>query len=234
MTQRFSDRTINILIAVFIGFQIILFPLIQLTPADVSAISSYVSIILVFVFSFASGYEKKETYLIRAGLFFTLLADYCLVVDGDKLLLGVIFFILTQTFYCAYLVIREENEHIRRANVISRIILSSVLIVATFVVLKGSADALAIASVLYYGNLVVNIVFAFLQYRRDRLFPVGLLLFSLCDLCIGLDVLFSAYLELETLEMLFYSAYHNLPWVFYQPSQVLIALSIICKRNEKV
>jgi len=233
MTQRFNDRTNNVLIAVFIGFQIVLFPLIQLTPADVSAISSYVSIALVFVFSFVSGYERKESYLIRAGLLFTLLADYCLVIDGDKLLLGVIFFIFTQAFYCACLVMREENERIRRANVISRVVMSSVLVIATFLVLGDSADALAVASVLYYGNLVANIVFAFLQYRRDTLFPIGLLLFSLCDLCIGLDVLFSSYFELEIAGNFFYSTYHNLPWVFYQPSQVLIALSVICKKNKK-
>ena len=133
-----------------------------------------------------------------------------------------------QACYFAYLFVREKRERIRVANAVSRVALSLVLVVSAFIVLGEDTDALAIVSVLYYGNLIANAVFAFILGREERIFAIGLVLFAMCDLCIGLEVLCSNYLGSHAMDFA-YGAYLNLPWVFYQPSQMLIGLRLLPK-----
>ena len=99
----------------------------------------------------------------------------------------------------------------------------------SIVILKDKVDALTLASVIYYANLVSNVIFAFVRYGEEKLFAYGLLLFAMCDLCIGLDVLFSDYLKSEVLSAVFRFPYANVPWIFYQPSQALIAMRLYQK-----
>lgn len=94
-------------------------------------------------------------------------------------------------------------------------------------VLKEKTDALALISVCYYANLILNIVAAFRQFRRDLVFPIALVLFLLCDTVIGLQVAAGGYLPIgedSWLHRLIFMDF-NLAWFFYLPSQVLIALS---------
>lgn len=225
-------KTPKYLIALlFVLLEVALFPLIQFTPGGESAAWSYVAIVLVFVAAILSFRGLDATTLIMVGLASTLVADYFLVLDGEKLLEGVIAFIFTQAAYFAYLFLTETQRCLRIANVTSRIGVSLVLVIAAFVVLGEDTDALAIASVIYYANLVLNTVFAFLRGRAERVFAIGLVLFCMCDLCIGLEVLFSSYLDSNAFSF-FYGAHLNLPWVFYQPSQVLIALSLYLRKRK--
>lgn len=218
--------------ALFIVAEAVLFPLIQLTPADVSAKASYLSIVLVALFAvFFTGSEKKA-HLVRLGLGFTLVADYFLVLADDAELEGVVAFIFVQTVYCIYLILNEKRQRVRTLNLISRTFLSVALTGITFIVLGQDTDALSVVSVIYYANLVVNVLFAFLLGKEERIFAIGLTLFAMCDLCIGLEVLTSSYLDSSTLSF-FYGANLNLPWVFYQPSQVLIALYLLLKNRNK-
>lgn len=215
----------DVCVILFVLFEMLIFPQIQFTPGDVSAVWSYVSIILCVIMAFIFFDSGRVDHLIRAGLVCTLVADYFLVLDGDKLLHGVIAFTFVQAAYFVYLYLREEKKALRMANVISRTVVSLCLVIVAFIVLGEGTDALAIVSVLYYANLVINTVFAFTQGKRERIFAIGLLLFCMCDLCIGLEVLFSTYLGSDALDF-FYGAHLNLPWVFYQPSQTLIALTM--------
>ena len=218
-------------VALFVILELALFPLIQLTPVDVSIISSYLAIILVVLFAIFVCRCTGAGHFVRLGLFFTLIADYFLVICEDAQLQGVLFFIVVQIAYFLYLFMREDRKAVRRANTLVRLTLSLVLIISAFAVLGEDTDALAIASVIYYGNLVVNMIFAFILGREERIFAIGLVLFAMCDLCIGLEVLFSSYLNIDV-SGLFYGAHLNLPWVFYQPSQVLIALGLYRKERK--
>ena len=228
--KKISPR--DVIASVFILLQVAIFPFIQFTPGGVSLRWSYASIILCVIMAFVFFDSDRSKHLIRAGLCCTLVADYFLVVDGDKLLEGVVAFTFVQAAYFAYLYLKEERRALRIANVISRAIVSLSLVIGAFIVLGEDVDALAVVSVLYYANLVINTVFAFTQGRRERVFAIGLLLFCMCDLCIGLEVLFSSYLGSDALDF-FYGAHLSLPWVFYQPSQTLIALSMWHKIHGK-
>ena len=231
MTGLKTDRKYaKIFVVLFVICEIFLFPLIQLTPVDVSAFSSFLSIVLVALFALLVPRCKGSENFVRLGLLFTLVADYFLVICDDAQLQGVLAFIIVQAAYFLYLLVREERGAVRSANAITRVVLSILLVIAAFALLGEDTDALAIASVIYYANLVVNIVFAFMRGREERIFAIGLLLFAMCDLCIGLEVLSSSYLGSDVFDFV-YGDYLNLPWVFYQPSQVLIALSLYFKKE---
>lgn len=214
-----------LLFLLFVIAQAVLFPLIQLTPGDVSASASYLSIIVVALFVIIACKCRGADHLVRLGLLLTLVADYFLVLSDDKQIEGVAAFAVVQLCYCFYLIAKEERLYLCVLNTLTRIILAGVLIACAFVVLGADTDALSLISVIYYANLVTNMIFAFALGKGNRIFAIGLVLFAMCDLCIGLEILATEYLDSDVFAF-FYGENINLPWVFYQPSQVLIALSL--------
>ena len=218
-------KIVRIFAIALVAMQAILFPIIQLTPWSVSSYACYASIILVVAFSLVSGVGERSGHLIRLGLLFTLVADYFLVIEYDSDLEGVIAFLAVQLCYFAYTFAKEDTPAVRNLNAMIRVLIVIVMLAACFLILGDEADPLSIVSAVYYGNLVVNVIFAFALGKEERLFAIGLLLFAMCDLCIGLDMIFNSYIDNASLDI-FYGEYYNLPWVFYQPSQILITLHL--------
>ena len=210
---------------VLVALELMCFPMIHFGSGGVDVLGCYLAIVVVALFALVTIKGDRVGHLIRLGIAFTLVADYFLVIAADSQLEGVIAFIAVQVCYFAYTLVREKRAKVRYINIASRAVLMVGLVIAAFAVLGEGADALAIASVLYYGNLVANAVFAFLLGKRERIFAIGLVLFAMCDIWIGLEVLFSSYLGSDLMDFV-YSANYNLPWIFYQPSQVLIGLRL--------
>ena len=204
------------LTAGFLAVQAVLYVCILTCGGTALVVVSYASIALCCLYGLAAG-EKGGLWL-RLGLLFTLGADYCLVVCSPiQRLWGMVFFLGTQTAYAVYLGGRTWRW-VLRASV------SLASLAVTAAVLGENTDALALVSVCYYGNLLLNLVFAFLN--KDRMLGVAFVLFLLCDTVIGLQVAAGGYLPIaqdSVLYGLLFSGF-NLAWLFYLPSQVLIAL----------
>ena len=232
MTDRNKQFIAATPMLLFLLAQIVLFPLIQFTPGGVSGNMSYLAIIIVALFALFACKCTGTAHFIRFGIFATLAADYFLIIAEDAQLEGVLCFIVVQLLYCFYLIFSESRIGVCTFNTTLRIALSVLLVVFAFALLGEDTDTLSIVSVIYYANLISNIVFAFMLGKGNRLFAVGLVLFAMCDLCIGMQVLSEDYLDNNALSF-FYSDMLNLPWVFYQPSQVLIALSLFFKKHKK-
>ena len=231
MTRSLDYRKITrIAAAVLIALEMALFPMIHFGSGGVDVVGCYLAIVLVALFALVTLWGERDGHIIRLGIGFTLVADYFLVIAANSELEGVISFIAVQACYFAYTLVRETRTKVRYVNIASRIFIVVGLTITAFLVLGEDTDALAIASVIYYGNLVANAVFAFLLGKRDRIFAIGLVLFGMCDIWIGLEVLFSSYLDSNLMDFV-YNANYNLPWVFYQPSQTLIALNLLGKVN---
>ena len=112
-----------------------------------------------------------------------------------------------------------------RANLQVKFGVSYIAVIVTVIVLWGRVDYLAIISVLYFVNLLVNVVFAFLQIWKRPFFAIGLLLFFFCDFIVGLRSASSlGYIPLpDWLHGMVFTSF-NFAWLFYLPSQTLIAL----------
>ena len=207
----------------FVIIEVLLFPLIHFSPGGTSRIYAYAAIAAIALYALVMAFLGSGAQFIRLGIFLTLEADYFLVLKG-KNLEGVVTFILVQLSYFVYLLSVEKRERIRIANIVLRVALSFLSVCIAFLVLGNNADTLATVSAIYYVNLLANMLFALLLGRRERIFAIGLALFAMCDLCIGIEVLLSYYFDVDV--SAFYGLGINLPWLFYQPSQILIVLHL--------
>ena len=183
---------------------------------------SYLSIVLCFLYALL--HVGRKNALMVGGLACTVVADYCLVVSSPtQQLWGMVFFLLAQTLYAITL----HRDNTSRLLLLIRGILILLAEVVTVLVLKDKSDALALVSVCYYTNLIMNILMAFLRFQENKLLSIGFVLFLLCDTVIGLQCASGSYLpigENSLLYKLIFMDFH-LSWFFYLPSQVLIALS---------
>jgi hypothetical protein len=223
-----TNKTI-IISSVFITLEIILAILIQFTHNYLNIFVSYLSIALAAAFPLFF-IKNKNNLLVQVGLLFTLFADLFLVVIKPMLQVpAMICFSITQTCYFLRIYYNQTSKKERIIHLIIRIISIIIIQIITVIVLKEKTDFLSLISTFYYINLIINIIFAFKQKESSILFPIGLLLFACCDLQVGLIVLNSSYITIENNLILSFilDPPFNLVWLFYVPSQTLIALSII-------
>lgn len=219
MTKR---KSVNILFILIQG--IMLFYILN-TSGEINSIFSLFSISFCAMFTFFVLLINKRSYLIFIAQIFTLCADICLLAfTPQKQILSMIFFSLTQIFYAIYLLRYYKEKFL---TIIIRLILIILAETLTLMVLKEKADALSLISLFYFANLISNILFAFIKIRKLPLFAVGLLLFSFCDILVGLSTAIGVYIFVDTNSFIYKLAYpgFNLIWTFYVPSQTLISLS---------
>lgn len=223
-----NKETRRFLIASFLAIECVLYYFVLTSGGDTFTITAYSGIILCFLFALLWG--GKSNSLIVAGLACTVGADFCLVVCSPiQQLWGMVFFLGAQTLYAIKLHFEEKS----RLLLWIRLALIAVIEIVAIVILQKNLDALAVVSVCYYANLIMNIVAAFSQWNKTKLLPIAFLLFILCDTVIGLQVAAAAYLPIaegSVLHNLIFMDF-NLSWFFYLPSQVLIALSSLQKEK---
>ncbi len=205
---------------VFVGIELILYGLILTSGGQLLIWSEFISIILCFLFALLNFKDP----LVILGLSMTVCADFCLVVcDPIQQLWGMVFFLTAQSFYA----VKLHRQGLHKGFLWVRLGLSVAAVAVSLLVLGEKADALALVSMLYYVNLIMNMVCAFVHFRNNRLLAIGFVLFILCDTVIGLQVAAAGYLpipESSVIHKIIFSGFH-LSWFFYLPSQVLIALS---------
>lgn len=216
-------------IITFLIFEVVLAILVQTTSGIANTFVSYSAVILACLFMITS-FSKTSSYIFtQLGLIFTIFADFFLVVfDPIRQLPAMIFFSGTQIFYFLRLYLSENNKQKRKIHLLLRITITLLAIILTFIVLKDEADAVSVISMFYYANLLTNIVASFMQLKENKLFLIGLILFIMCDTVIGINELISTYLNSENTSQVTNGIFgkYNVPWLFYVPSQTLIALSL--------
>ena len=205
-----------------------------------STILKYESIILVNVFLITTGLfsillgvkEKKkgvviETTLMIIAIIFTLLSDTFLMLIDSYYEVGVSFFVFVQIAYFLRIIFGYElkKKEILR-SLISRIIVFFALFI--LLIILSMFEYLYIVTVFYFTNLIFNFIDSLVQtikriknnnrYLPSLFFSLGLLLFILCDISVGLSNLF----DIMGTEI----------WLFYLPSQVLITISGIRIYNQ--
>lgn len=206
----------------FLIVEAFLYGIILTSGGDLLVYSCFLSIVLCFVHALI--HIKRGDKLLAAGLACTVMADLCLVVCSPaQRLWGMVFFLAAQSLYA----IRLHRQIKSKALLIIRISLTVVALAVTAIVLKDATDALALVSLCYYANLIMNIVTSFARFRQNKLLAIGFVLFLLCDTVIGLQVACGGYLPIEEGTLLHQIIFmpFNLAWFFYLPSQVLISLS---------
>ncbi len=223
-----SKKFINIITIIFLILELILYFVVQITDNDLNTITKY--LVVTFTFLYSLIYIKKEDkfYLIVVGLFFTLIADFFLVIiDPLYRELGLISFSITQIFYYLFIDHNLDKKLLKKLNLLLRITTTIVLLIIVKLMLKDDADFITLISVFYFLNLLINIIFSFLIKNKSLVLSVGLILFALCDICVGFAATGTELFQLKEGTFLYFLANPTLElsYLFYIPSQVMIAIS---------
>ncbi len=172
----------------------------------------YAGILLCLAVSLWSACRGGER-LVPLALLLTALADSLLLVANRYYALGVLIFLGAQAVYLVRLLRGAERS-------LWPLRVALPLLAGVVFYLLELATPLNLLAGLYFSQLAVNTLAAWLAPgKRWRCFALGLTLFVCCDLCVGVfnvPGLFPAAL---------FSFARVGMWLFYLPSQVLIALS---------
>lgn len=180
--------------------------------AGPDAALKYAGVLLCLCFSLLCA-RRGGDRLVPPALLLTALADLFLLVLNRHYALGVLLFLGAQS---AYLI------RLRLSSGRSWWLLRGTLPLGVGIALcaLGQATPLNMLAGLYFSQLLVNTILAWaLPGERWRVFALGLTLFVGCDLCVGAfnspGLVSPALWQFARVGM----------WLFYLPSQVLIALS---------
>ena len=163
--------------------------------------------------------EKAAVYLTAAFLF-SCAADFFLVFRPEKALPAVCLFGIAQVFHALRIGAFRGKGALKWAA--ARLVL--IVIGMVTAALLRVRDPLIYAGIFYFFNLVLSFAESIVLTQKDRRFlilPIGLFLFILCDITVGINGMGSSLHLSEKLIRI--SA--DLTYVFYIPSQVLIALA---------
>ena len=167
-------------------------------------------------------HSKKDWAWLTAGLLFTVGADYFLVIHNSHLP-GVAVFCFAHVCY----ILRALNAAKRRLK-IALVCVPFLIVIVYFVFINEALFVLSgIYAALFMANIAVNTWFfkqknALLPKFNRMLVLAGLILFALCDINV---LLFNLPRQLD-MPVIFPFAF-QLIWVFYLPSQLLLAVSAI-------
>lgn len=220
---------------VFVAIELAFYYCILFIGGETGRICSFASIVTAFLFGILHLRPTRKTVFLNCGLLFTVCADFFLVLyRPQNQIAGMVFFSFAQLSYFLFLFLSSNDEKQKRLHVTLRLALIALIEIVTLIVLKEKTDFLSVISVFYFANLAINIVFAFVQKQKFLLFAIGLTLFILCDICVGLSVADGVYFTVPTfLHFLVYPPF-DLIWFFYLPSQTLIGLFLAIQNQKGV
>lgn len=187
------------------------------------------SVVAAFAFSFFWIKNQKFAWLTILALLFTVFSDFCLeIISPMKQSLAMSFFLVVQLLYFVNILLLTKSKIINIIHSIIRAVLSILILIITAAILKDKTDYLSMVSMVYYVNIILNVIFAFIIFKTNPLLAIGLLLFLCCDTLVGLGVAAGSYLSIPA-DSFIYNLLHppfNLIWTFYVPAQTCLSLSI--------
>ena len=205
----------------------------KIITGKTETIADYIVVISCFLFSLVYFIIKRNsnTLIFVIAFLFTILADTYLLILDDNYELGILAFIIVQFAYFWYILKNMYTKDNYGYLIAIRLITIVIGVIASLIV---QTDKLLVCLVIIYiSNLVINLIISIIPRRRNLLFSLGLFLFLLCDICVGCYNIGDIINISNT--SLFYKIANlpfNIAWLFYHPSQVLLAISNYIKEYE--
>ena len=218
----------TVLCGAFVLAELTLGILLQILSGAAVVWCSYSAVLLACAFAFLFFSKTNAYFFTQAALLATVCADYFLVLRGaEQKLVAMLFFSATQLCYFGRIYLAEKKGKCHTVHGFLRILVPVLTLLITLWVLGSGADGVALVSMFYFANLTLNVIFSFMLREKPPLLAVGLLLFACCDVFVGLSLI-EGYLPLTPGSLIYRLAHpgFNLAWMFYVPSQALLALSL--------
>lgn len=223
---------------IFIAVELVFFIIIHSSNGALCHASSFLSILTAFLFALIFAKKNFVGTITIIALFFTSVSDLLLCGFFDLTInlqtLSVISFLIVQICYFIRIYKTQKSSTLKLVHLSVRLSATILAIIVTVFVLKDNLNALAIISVAYYLNLILNAVFAGINVKNEPLLFVGLVLFALCDFFVGINFL-ENYISLDNASFINFllSIPFNMAWLFYLPAQTILSLQIVNKKHAK-
>ncbi len=201
----------------------------------VFSLFSYCCIISSCLFCAVLFDGSKSWLFTQLGLIGTVGADFFLVfLPVQQRVPGLIFFCGTQIAYFLRIYYEDENAFRKRVHLVLRACASVAALIVTPLVLGARVDAVAMLSVFYYANLLCNVLFSMLNFRKSGLFALALLFFVLSDTLLGFQSL-SDYFLIPRGSFIYYAVFigKRIFYPLYILSQICIPISVASERLKK-
>ena len=177
-------------------------------------------------------FNFSDRSLLQWGMFITVIADLCLVIF-NYYVFGIVFFSIVQIIYSVRYTPKKRkvtiiNFFIYFLCIVFLFLLASLLFKEVNIIVPIS---------LFYAICLLTSVTKAIKSFKSNLYPFpnkymivfGMILFLLCDICVALSNL-AVILPLTTPFILSLQQIASfLIWMFYLPSQLLLALSGSCQ-----
>ncbi len=209
----------------FLFIQSIIYILLLLySHQEIFSYLAYAGILLCFCASLLWKKPFPHRHLISIALFGTLLSDLILLFFIEYRLPAMFIFSLVQLAYGAFLFLVEDQKSF--FSLFFRLVCILILEMIGLIILKERFDLLVAVSLFYFSNLLCNGFLALFQKRW--ILAAGFALFLCCDMLIGISEM--RMMNLLSAQSIWYRVLDlpvNIFWVFYLPSQVILAASVL-------
>ena len=184
----------------------------------------YALVLLCAAFACVCRDRDLDGLLSMLALLFTAGADLFLVaLKEEQWIPGMAVFCFAQLFWALRLLVMEEGRRRLVHFLVWAFACGTLLIVA--ILLSRGADTLLLLAAVYASFLLTTVLFSWLT-PQNLLFTLGMTLFLGCDIFVAVNNA-ALYLDLGAYPLL--KTLHDIPfnmmWLFYGPSQMLLALS---------
>lgn len=227
------EKQLTVFVSIFVILQVIFFILMRTVAFS---LFSYICIITSCLFCILLSDGSKAYRYTQIGLIGTVGADFFLVFLPFQLRVpGMVCFSVTQIAYFLRTYSEDENKIRKKVHLILRMIVSVLCFSVTLLVLGRRADMLSLISVFYYGHLILNVIFSFMQFKKLRVLAIALFMFLLSDTLIGFDNL-SSYLLIPRSSVIYIIMRmgESVLYPLYIASQIMIPLSMIPRKRKNL
>ena len=178
--------------------------------------------------------KTKDSIISVAALFFTLISDTFLILIIQREIAMISFSVVQILYFIKLKNLNNELKTITKIDSI-RFIRILLILIIVFIITFNNLDFLILITTFYFVMLFFNFIDSIKIFKIHPTISIGLLLFILCDIFVGLDFL-KASLPLDKLPLANFiiNIDFNFIWFFYTPSQVLLVLSILLVKKKYV
>ncbi len=214
---------------------------------DISNKLKFIMILICFcyVLFIKNTTDKDILNFMRLASLFTVVSDLNLLLL-DHYFYGVVSFVIVQQLYGLRIDAADHKNIIMRskAKVVRTLLIRLVwqiiltMVVCSVLYIAGvNLNALLFASMIYFISIVTNVIRSLKTLMIHRqisnlLFALGMVLFLLCDINVGLFNLVEFIVIPGDLQHFIVTYSSILMWMFYAPSQILITVSHRCFSSE--
>lgn len=207
---------------------------------EISSILKYISIWSCLVFVFLSYLKSKEKSILYMSiiLIFTLISDFLLLFTRSYEM-GIIFFMIVQVLYSFKIkLICQDSCKFYMVEVLAVTFFWNliVLLMKHFNLLSPIIVVASWYFVIFTANMIRIWLKVFQSNKANKKvisFAIGLTLFYLCDINVGLNYLL--YIEnLPRLIVMFANNAGIFIWLFYLPSQIILSVHGVFYSKEEL